>query len=178
MPIPSTATSERLLLPLVVFGAGLSALLAALRAASASAASSSSIRFRASLTRRFCSASFLPAATRAGFGLVFGGSAVTRAGVGVGAAVVSSGIVCEVAMESILRCSEFYKVAARSLPGCCQVAARLLPGCCQVAARVFKLHQDLRGDNLPCRGWGVLLVLCAGPSSRAQVSSQVARVWP
>ena len=52
---------------------------------------------RASLARRLRSASLLPLATRPGFlaGLVFGGSAVTRAGAGVG----SSGIVsigCEV----------------------------------------------------------------------------------
>ena len=74
-----------LALAAVVVGAGL-------------AASASSF-FLASLARRLRSASLLPLATRPGFlaGLVFGGSAVTRAGAGVG--VGSSGIVssgCEV----------------------------------------------------------------------------------
>ena len=51
--------------------------------------------FLASLARRLRSASLLPLATRPGFlaGFVCGGSAVTRAGVGVGAGVGSSGIV-------------------------------------------------------------------------------------
>ena len=57
--------------------------------------------FLASLARRLRSASLLPLATRPGFlaGLVFGGSAVTRAGAEVGVGVGSSGIVssgCEV----------------------------------------------------------------------------------
>ena len=74
-----------LALAVVVVGAGLAA--------------SASAFFWASLARRLRSASLLPLATRPGFlaGLVFGGSAVTRAGVGVG--VGSSGIVssgCEV----------------------------------------------------------------------------------
>ena len=86
---------------------------AGLAGAALAAASSASTFFRTSLARRFCSASFLPLATRPGFlaGLVLGGSAVTRAGVGefggVGAVVGSSGIVLRVAMVSILRCSEF-----------------------------------------------------------------------
>ena len=58
-------------------------------------AASASAFFLASLTRRLYSASLLPEATRPGFlaGFVFGGSAVTRAGVGefggVGAGVSS-----------------------------------------------------------------------------------------
>ena len=81
-----------LALAAVVVGAGLAA--------------SASAFFWAFLAKRLRSASLLPLATRPGFlaGLVFGGSAVTRAGVGVG--VGSSGIVssgCEV-MVSILRC--------------------------------------------------------------------------
>ena len=65
-------------------------------------------------------------------------------------------------------CSEFYKVRAR-----------LLSDSCQVAARCFTLRQGLRVDNLPCPGWGVsvLVLCCEGPSSRAQVPSQVERVW-
>ena len=64
-------------------------------------AASASAFFLASLARRLRSASLLPLATRPGFlaGLVFGGSAVTRAGAGVGVGVGSSGIVssgCEV----------------------------------------------------------------------------------
>ena len=164
--MPIIAPSERPLLPLTV---------AAVAFALAAASSAST---------------FLPLATRAGFlaGLVFGGSVVTRAGVGefggVGAGVGSSGIVssgCGVAMVSILRCSEFYKVCARFLVACCQVPARLLPGPCQVPSRGFTLHQGLRVDNLPCLCWGVALVLvCAGPSSLgvvAQVSPQAGRVW-
>ena len=49
-------------------------------------AASASAFFLASLARRLCAASRLPAATRPGFfsvaGFVFGGSAVTRTGVG------------------------------------------------------------------------------------------------
>ena len=59
-------------------------------------AASASAFFLASLARRLRSASRLPEATRPGFfsvaGFVFGGSAVTRAGVVAGAGV-SSGIV-------------------------------------------------------------------------------------
>ena len=61
------------------------------------AAPSASAFFLASLARRLRSASRLPEATRPGFfsvaGFVFGGSAVTRTGAGVGAGVSSSGIV-------------------------------------------------------------------------------------
>ena len=90
---------------------------------------SASAFFLSSLARRLRSASLLPLSTRPGFlaGLVFGGSALTRAGVGefggVGAGVGSSGIVssgCE-AMVSILRCSEFYKVPVRFLSACCKM---------------------------------------------------------
>ena len=71
----------------------------ALAVVGAGLAASASAFFWASLARRLRSASLLPLATRPGFlaGLVFGGSAVTRAGAGVG--VGSSGIVsssCEV----------------------------------------------------------------------------------
>ena len=92
-----------LALAAVVVGAGLAA--------------SASAFFLASLARRLRSASLLPLATRPGFlaGLVFGGSAVTRAGVGVG--VGSSGIVssgCEV-MVSIFRCH----ISVKFLSGFC-----------------------------------------------------------
>ena len=68
-------------------------------ALAAGLADSASAFFLASLARRLRSASLLPLATRPGFlaGLVFGGSAVTRAGAGVGvgsSVIVSSG--CEV----------------------------------------------------------------------------------
>ena len=71
----------------------------ALAVVGAGLAASASAFFLASLARRLRSASLLPLATRPGFlaGLVFGGSAVTLAGAGVG--VGSSGIVssgCEV----------------------------------------------------------------------------------
>ena len=61
-------------------------------ALAAGLAASASAFFWASLARRLRSASLLPLATRPGFlaGLVFGGSAVTLAGAGVG--VGSSGI--------------------------------------------------------------------------------------
>ena len=73
-------------------------------ALAAGLAASASAFFLASLARRLRSASLLPLATRPGFlaGLVFGGSAVTLAGAGVG--VGSSGIVssgCEVMVEYI-----------------------------------------------------------------------------
>ena len=93
-PIPSTVTSERLLLlSLAVAVAVLLALAVAGLAASALAC------FLASLARRLRSASLLPLSTRPGFLACFvcGGLAVTQAGVGefcgVGAVVDSSGIV-------------------------------------------------------------------------------------
>ena len=68
-------------------------LLLALAVVVAGLAASACSFFLASLARRLRSASLLPLATRPGFlaGFVVGGSAVTRAGVGVG--VGSSGIV-------------------------------------------------------------------------------------
>ena len=91
-------------------------------ALAAGLAASSSAFFLASLARRLRSASLLPLATRPGFlaGLVFGGSAVTLAGAGVG--VGSSGIVssgCEV-MVSILRC----QISVTFLSDFCQIPVR------------------------------------------------------
>ena len=97
-PIPSTVTSERLLLSLAVTVGVLLALAVVLLARAVLAASACAC-FLAFLARRLRSASLLPLATRPGFlaGFVCGGSAVTRAGVGVGvvvgAGVGSSGIV-------------------------------------------------------------------------------------
>ena len=99
-PIPSTVTSERLLLSLAVAVVVLLTLAVVLLALAVLAASACAC-FLASLARRLRSASLLPEATRPGFlaGFVCGGSAVTRAGVGVdvgvvvGAGVGSSGIV-------------------------------------------------------------------------------------
>ena len=100
-PIPSTVTSKRLSLAgAVVALLALAVVLLALAVLAASACAC----FLASLARRLRSASLLPLATRPGFlaGFVCGGSAVTRAGVGVagvgefggvGADVGSSGIV-------------------------------------------------------------------------------------
>ena len=93
--------------------------------------------FLASLARRLRSASRLPEATRPGFfsvaGFVFGGSAVTRAGVGEfgGVGGVSSGIVSSVCVAIVYiggsKSSKFlrdsFKVAARFLPGFSKVAA-------------------------------------------------------
>ena len=92
-PIPSIAPRERLLL------LSLAVVVVTSPAVAAGLADFASAFFWASLARRLRSASLLPLATRPGFltGLVFGGSAVTRAGAGVG--VGSSGIVssgCEV----------------------------------------------------------------------------------
>ena len=107
MPIPSIVPSERLLL-LLLLSAVLSLALASVLVGAGLAASASAF-FLASLARRLRSASLLPLSTRPGFlaGLVFGGSAVTRAGAGVGvgaSGIVSSG--CEV-MVSILMCQIF-----------------------------------------------------------------------
>ena len=154
--MPSTAKSKRLLLLLAVAVVSLALALAVVLLASAFVL--------ASLARRLRSASLLPLSTRPGFlGFVFGGSAVTRAGVGVGSSgIVSSG--CD-AMVSIFRCSEFYKVPVRFLSDFC---------------KCFTLHQYLRVDNPPCLCWDVALLLslcCAVQSSRAQVPPQVARFW-
>ena len=81
-------------------------MLLSLAVVAAGLAASASAFFLASLARRLRSASLLPLSTRPGFlaGLVLGGSAVTRAVVGVG--VGSSGIVSSgyEVMVSILRC--------------------------------------------------------------------------
>ena len=93
--MPSRAPTERLLLLLSLAVAGVAVVLLALAMLAASACSF----FLASLARRLRSASLLPEATRPGFlaGFVFGGSAVTLAGigagVGAGVGVGSSGIV-------------------------------------------------------------------------------------
>ena len=98
-------------------------------------AASASAFFLASLARRLRSASRLPEATRAGFfffvaGFVFGGSAVTRAGVvagaGVSSGIVSSGCVAIVYIggsKSSKFLRDSFKVPPRFLPGCTQVAA-------------------------------------------------------
>ena len=94
-PIPSTVTSERLLLLSLVVAV---VVLLALAVAVAGLAASAFACFLASLARRLRSASLLPLSTRPGFlaGFVCGGLAVTRAGVGefggVGAGVGSSGL--------------------------------------------------------------------------------------
>ena len=89
-PIPSTVTSERLLLLLSVAVV----VLLSLAVAVAGLAASAFACFLASLARRLRSASLLPLATRPGFlaGFVCGGSAVTRAGVGVGVGVGVAGV--------------------------------------------------------------------------------------
>ena len=97
MPIPRIVPRERLLLLLLLLLLSLALSSVLVGAGSAAFAFASVSLARASLARRLRSASLLPLATRPGFlaGLVFGGSAVTRAGAGVG----SSGIVsigCEV----------------------------------------------------------------------------------
>ena len=92
--IPSTVTSERLLLSLAVAVVVLLAQAVVLLAlAVVLLALAACACFLASHARRLRSANLLPEATRPGFlaGFVCGGSAVTRAGVGVG--VGSSGIV-------------------------------------------------------------------------------------
>ena len=90
--------------------------------------------FLASLARRLRSASRLLEATRPGFfsvaGFVFGGSAVTRAGVvagaGVSSGIVSSGCVAIVYIggsKSSKFLRDSFKVPPRFLPGFSQIAA-------------------------------------------------------
>ena len=164
-PIPSKVTSERLLLLSL---AVVVVVLLALAVAVAGLAASAFACFLASLARRLRSASLLLLSTRPGFfaGFVCGGSAVTRAGVGVGAgATVSSGIDSS-GCEAIgyIWGSEFYKVPVSFLSASCHVlvqashfikafewitflvSAGVRGGCCVVQIQQVGLRFSLKLD--------------------------------